>query len=41
MMVNHMRNMHNLENYKIDEEKPVQKENDTEKNFMLLLNSLK
>ena len=41
MMENHMRNMHNLENFKVDEEKPVQKENDTEKNFLLLLNSLK
>jgi len=41
VMENHMKNLHNLEDYEVDDHEPVQKENDTVKNFMVLLNSLK
>merc|ERR1719482_1392143 len=40
VMENHMKNLHNLEDYEVDDHEPVRKENDTVKNFMLLLNSL-
>ena len=40
VMANHMKNQHQVIDFKADELEPVQKENDTVRNFMFLLNSL-